>query len=70
MMGERAMASCDRCIFWNRGYFGVTCTSPESHGECRRYPPSTLPQNINKSFWPITNYYQWCGEFQQKRDGQ
>lgn len=37
-------------------------------GECRRYPPSFLPNANNGSPWPLTRTYEWCGEWKDRTE--
>jgi len=48
-------ASCDKCRFWHR-----VPTGNQSLAECRRYPPTILP-----NVWPRPEGKDWCGEFQR-----
>lgn len=59
---------CEDCKFW-RKFEG-------KNGECHRYAPLPSKIEINTkedkprflgSRWPLTNFDQWCGEFQKKQ---
>lgn len=60
--------NCNACKFWR--IFGGNA------GECHRYAPLPSKIEINTeedkprfpgSRWPLTNFDQWCGDFQEKQ---
>lgn len=50
----RADSTCGECLFWEKG---------DPYGECRRNPP--IPEGVN---WPVTGFFDWCGEFVHKQE--
>jgi len=53
---------CEDCKFWDEDD-----SEPDNgkckHGLCRRYPPA---MKYDKYFYPRTDDFAWCGEFQPK----
>ena len=60
--------TCHQCCFWDQvGSSGDDLLE----GWCRRYPPQITIERgtIDESFiQPITDWWCWCGEFQQRQD--
>ena len=58
-----ASDACKTCRFW-RAFIGY------KDGRCRRFPPQPLmgmgSSNIDTSFQPKTDQYDWCGEYSAK----
>lgn len=38
--------------------------------ECRRFPPATNPNFSAPGSFPLVYGSWWCGEYQQKKDGE
>jgi len=57
---------CENCRFWNR-WDNVADEDGCVRGECRRYPPVVVfHDNFFKSFFPVTDRVDFCGEFSPK----
>jgi hypothetical protein len=61
---EMPKAECQECRFWR--------DTDEGMGECRRRAPAAVVEPLPESdgraiqphvIWPITNYFDWCGEY-------
>lgn len=50
---------CNGCIHW------VEIPEKTFVGECRRYPPKPQ-EKLKHVVWPVTNDYDWCGEYESK----
>lgn len=63
-LAQSVIVDCNSCKFWRN--------TVDQLGECRKNAP--LPDNkiseteaeVQTSFWPITYYNDWCGEFAEK----
>lgn len=68
---------CELCRFWDSddeppsledvrpgNPIGLTITTKP--GLCRRYPPYKATDD--RHGWPVTEYSDWCGEFQPAAD--
>ncbi len=66
--------SCEDCA-----YFRLINVDKEI-GKCRRFPPQVFVRQYNpenqpsshmhnselKTWWPIVNFYDWCGDFKKE----
>jgi hypothetical protein len=58
--------TCYTCAFWLGQ--GVRERGPKGH--CRRFPPAVTDRAPSGAF-PLTNFTDWCGEWQRhKGEGQ
>lgn len=57
---------CANCRFW---VVAKDNKSPETSGECRRYPPEThFAEGEFAIFFPATDALDWCGEYAVRHD--
>jgi hypothetical protein len=50
---------CGRCTYWKNK------TTAGDIASCHRFPPQNIsygPDNLLECKWPVTRYYDWCGE--------
>lgn len=76
-----AESKCALCKFWEEmeeptysEYADLDCMEFDdlgfSHyeGFCHRYPPIVDINNADESYYPLTNWKEWCGEYIKGRD--
>ena len=57
--------SCRTCRFWeNNHYYYAPKDKEKVKGDCLRYPP-TIISNKGETELPVTNAYDWCGEWKE-----
>lgn len=56
--------ACGSCRFW---WWHTDLPDQGKRGLCRRLPPAAAPCDaVGCGFWPTTDEFSWCGEYQRK----
>lgn len=63
----KARRWCCHCKYWDTA--DIPPSADQDHprliyyrGQCRRHPP-TIHGEEERIIWPVTDYYDWCGEY-------
>ena len=60
---DESKPTCSNCRYWE---LSLELKGGVSAGICRRYPPTILPpqdgEDHNRSLFPETGNFDWCGE--------
>lgn len=59
---EEEMDSCQNCLYWRH-------PKHEPFGHCHRHAPKAPhPPMALGTAWPVTQSYDWCGEFLRREE--